>query len=101
MSLRPILQSLLALALLVASEAASAGRVHPDLDKRLKEKAEGDLTAVIVELEDRVSPSAAAANAPERDRRARGRAVVTALKDKADKTQGPIRALLAQEDAAE
>jgi subtilase family serine protease/subtilisin family serine protease len=102
MSARPFLQALLALALLVASESASAGRVHPDLEKKLSQKAaDGNLTPVIVELEERVSPSAAGASAPERDRRARGRAVVNALKDKAEKTQGPIRKQLEQEDPAD
>ena len=102
MNARPFLQALLALALLAASGAASAGRVHPDLEKRLSQKAsDGDLMPVIVELEERVSPSAVGANAPERDRRARGRAVVKALKDHAERTQKPIRAQLAQDDAAE
>ena len=102
MSLRPIFQTLLALALLAGAMAASAGRVHPDLEKRLGQKAGGEeFTAVIVELEDRVSPSAAATAAPERDRRARGRAVVQALKDKAEQTQRPIRAQLQAEDAGD
>jgi subtilase family serine protease len=102
MSIRPLFQTLLALALLASATVASAGRIHPDLEKRLGQKAVGDeFTAVIVELEDRVSPSAAATHAPERDRRARGRAVVQALKDKAERTQGPIRSQLQHEDAAE
>src|SRR5688500_17777525 len=96
---RPVLQTLLALALLAASSAASAGRIHPDLEKRLGQKAAGDLTPVIVELEERVSPSAAAGNAPERDRRARGRAVVKALRDVAERSQRPVKAALAQDEA--
>ena len=62
---------LFAMAILVATCNANAG-VHPDLEKTLRAKAAGDLTPVIVELEERVSPSAAAANVARNDRRGRG-----------------------------
>jgi subtilisin family serine protease len=94
-----VLAWFLAMAILVATVTADAGVVNPDLEKRLGTKAAGELVAVIVELEERANPSGAASSAPARDRRARGRAVVQALRDTAERTQGPIRALIAQEEA--
>src|SRR5688572_12847286 len=94
-----VLAWILAMAILVATINADAGVVHPDLEKRLSTKAAGELVPVIVELEERVSPSGVAAGVPARDRRARGRAVVQALRATAERTQGPIRALIAQDQA--
>jgi subtilisin family serine protease len=92
---------LLVLFLIVAAGSAWAGRIHPDLEARLAKKVSGDLTPVIVELHERANAQGAAASAPARDRRARGHAVVKALRDTAERSQGPIRAQLAQEDATE
>ena len=89
---------LFAMAILIATCNANGG-VHPDLERQLRAKATGELIPVIVELEERVNPGNAAANAPARDRRAQGKAVVQALKDVAQRTQGPIRAQLAQESS--
>src|SRR5687767_2039836 len=72
---------LLAVLLIVAAGSAWAGRVHPDLEARLAKKTSGDLTAVIVELEEQASAQGAAASTPARDRRARGNAVVKALRE--------------------
>ncbi|HSD77737.1 MAG TPA: CARDB domain-containing protein, partial [Solirubrobacteraceae bacterium] len=82
---------------LVASPAW-AGRLHPDVASRLAGLPPGGTLAVIVELTVQADPHAAAA--PHATRRARGRAVVDALRDTAARTQGPIRALLAREQAA-
>jgi subtilase family serine protease/subtilisin family serine protease len=56
------------------------------------------MVSVIVELADQADPHAAAAG--HHDRHARRRAVKDALQDKAARTQGPIRGLLARERAA-
>jgi subtilase family serine protease/subtilisin family serine protease len=77
---------------------AGAGQVHPDVEERLAALPPGNPLSVIVELADQADPHAA--GRAHRVRRARLRAVVDALRDKAARTQGPIRALLARELAA-
>ena len=82
----------------IATGVVHAGSVHSKLEARLKEVPPGTLLPVIVELEEKVHPAAAAANAkPQRKERAR--AVVKALRDHAERTQPPVRALIAREEA--
>src|SRR5262245_6486339 len=93
----------LALAVLVAVALlgpglAGAGRLHPDVATKLATLPPGGRVAVIVELTDQEDPHQAAA--PHRGKRAKLRAVVDALRDKANRTQGPLRGLLAAELAA-
>jgi subtilase family serine protease/subtilisin family serine protease len=88
---------LLAFALLASALAAHAGTIHPNLAARLAATPEEGEVAVIVEMEARANPAAAAATAARNDRRARGRAVVAELRSHSDRTQGSIRAALAQE----
>ena len=88
-----------ALVLLLGAPAAFAGRLHPRLSEQLTTLAPGQLTPVIVELAAQVDPAAAAASATSGSRRGRGRAVVDALQDVANRTQPPILALLATEQA--
>ncbi len=77
-----------------------AGAVHPDLEARLATLPVGAWVPVIVELAEQANPAASAAAAPAFDRRARGRAVVQALREVAARTQPPVRAWLAREAAA-
>ena len=89
---------LVAVVLLAWTTLAWAGRLHPEVDAHLASLPPGGTASVIVELDDQADPHAAAAG--HRTRRAKARAVVDALRDKAARTQGPIRALLAREQAA-
>src|SRR5688572_13378182 len=77
---------------------ALAGRVSPHLDALLAKTPPDQRIPVIVELEERANPASAAAE-HRRDRKARGRAVVKALRDVADRTQKPVLQALAQERA--
>src|SRR4051812_46990068 len=88
---------LLALLAALACIDASAGRVHPSLEAQLKGKPSGELIPVIVELEERANPRAAASGIDRRDRPGRGRAVVKALRDVADKSQKPVLEAIAAE----
>ena len=86
-------------AALLFSGGASAGSVNPNLEKQLATLPPDALVPVIVELSTQAHPATAAAAVPANNRRGRGRAVVNALRDAADRHQPPIRALLAQEQA--
>jgi subtilase family serine protease/subtilisin family serine protease len=79
--------------------AALAGRLHPRLTEQLGTLAPGQATPVIVELVAQVDPAAVAASAASRSRRGRGQAVVDALRDVANRTQPPLLAVLAREQA--
>jgi subtilisin family serine protease len=87
------------LVILASVPAAWAGRIHPDLEAQLKALPAGGTLPVIVEMMDQADPAAAAATAPRGQRQQRIRAVVDALRDHANRGQGPVRALLAQERA--
>src|SRR5689334_16338543 len=89
----------LGLLVLLAGLAASAGRVNPSLEAQLKGKPSGELVPIIIELEDRANPSAAANGVDRRDRHGRARAVVRALRDVAEKSQKPVIAAIASERA--
>ena len=83
---------------ILAPGVVSAGQLHPDVDVQLAALPPGGQLSVIVELVDQADPHVAAA--PHRNRRARHRAVVDALRDRAARTQGSIRALLVRERAS-
>ncbi len=76
-----------------------AGTVHPGLERALHAVPPGGMISVIVEMTDQADPAAAAGAAAGRSRSARARAVVSALQGAAAGTQGPVRGLLAQEQA--
>ena len=90
---------LFTLVLLLGAPVASAGRLHPRLSEQLRTLAPGQVTHIIVELAAQVDPAAVAASVASRSRPGRGRAVVDALQDMANRTQPPILALLAAEQA--
>src|SRR5689334_19118065 len=92
--------ALLAFALLAAGLPASAGGISPELQRRLDSAAADGLVPVIVELNEQGRPAQAAAGVAHGDRHGRARAVVQELKGTANRTQGPVRALIAREEAA-
>lgn len=91
--------ALVATAIVLWPRPAAAGSVHPDLEARLGTLAPDEHVAVIVELTTQANPKAVAM-ARNFDRRARGRAVVDALRNVAERDQAAIRAQLAQEQAS-
>ena len=88
-----------ALWVLLSGSPAWAGRVHPDLEARLQALPPGVPVAVIVEMVDQLDPAAAAATAPAHQRQLRIQAVVDALRDHANRGQGPVRAIVVREQA--
>jgi serine protease AprX len=70
--------------------AVRAGAVDPALREHLASRAVHEDVAVVVQLADRVDPSLIRGE----DRRARARALVSALRQKASATQPPLRAHL-------
>lgn len=91
---------LAAVAFLIAPVQSDAGTLRPDLEAQLDSLPPGARLPVIVVLEEQANPAAAAAAAPAFQRRARGRAVVAALRGTASRTQGPVLAMLGREQAA-
>ena len=83
----------------LASEPAWAGRIHPRLESELAALPTGGELRVIVELATQADATAAAAATGRATRRVRTKAVVDALRDVANQRQGPVRALLAREQA--
>ncbi|HSJ97646.1 MAG TPA: S8 family serine peptidase, partial [Myxococcota bacterium] len=92
-----MLALLLALAAPAWPGGAAAGAVDAALEARLRALPPESFVPVIVEMAERADPDRAAAAAPAFDRRARGRAVVQALRDTAERTQPGARAALARE----
>src|SRR2546427_979428 len=93
------LATLLSTLILLASAPAWAGRLHPDVAAQIDALAPGGQLSVIVEMADQADPALAAQQAPGRGRVAQRRAVRDALQDHANRHQGAIRAVLAQEQA--
>ena len=85
---------LLAMVAALSPAGAIAGRVSPALEAHLATLPPDSVVPVIVELADQANPHAAASAHRPGERRARGRAVVDALRDVADRKQPPVRALL-------
>ena len=78
---------------------ASAGRLHATLEHKLRDAAPGETIPVIVEMKDQMRPAPLPARLPRAVRRERVKALVTALKDRADRGQVGIKAELAQQQA--
>ena len=95
----PLALVLFTLVLFLWPLAAFAGRLHPRLAEQLAALAPGQAAPVIVELVSQADPAAAVARAAAQSRRGRARAVVDALQDVANRTQPPLLALLAREQA--
>lgn len=72
------------------SSAVNAGVVTPELQQHLSALSPRDDVPVIIKLADRVDPTPYAV----RDRRQRNNALLRALRDKADRTQGPVATAL-------
>ena len=95
-----VLGPLFAAALLVFfSQAAWAGRVHPELDAQLSALPPGQAISVIVEMSNQADLVAAAASAPQSQRTARRRAVRDRLQILANEDQAAILALLTREQS--
>ncbi len=99
LTLPRILAAISAASILLFSQPAWAGRVHPDLETQLRALPPGGTVSVIVELVAQADPLAAAATAPRAPRWMRVRAVVDVLRDVARQHQGSIRAFLAGEQS--
>jgi subtilisin family serine protease len=89
----------LILAIVLPGAPAWAGRVHPALEAQLSLLPAGGELRVIVEMATQADPGAASAGVRRGPRSVRTRAVVDALQDVANRRQGPVRALLAREQA--
>ena len=87
------------LVVILSGASAWAGRLHPELDAQLRALPPGGTLSVIVEMVDQADPVAAAGKALHGQRHQRIQAVVDALRDHANRGQGPLRALLAREHA--
>jgi subtilisin family serine protease/subtilase family serine protease len=85
--------------LALAALDASAGRLHPRLEQKLRDAAPGETIPVIVEMKDQMKPAPPPARLSKAVRKARVKALVAALKDRADRGQLGIRAELAQQQA--
>jgi subtilisin family serine protease/subtilase family serine protease len=85
--------ALAALALLAAGYAA-AGRVHPALESKMRDAFSGEKLRVIVELKEQAKPAELARAAPKGVRKAKLKALVAGLKDKAQRHQAALHAEL-------
>ncbi len=83
----------------LASANASAGRLHPALEEKLRAAAPGETISVIVEMKEQIKPAPLPAKLSRAARRARVKALVAALKDRADRSQVGIKAELAQQQS--
>src|SRR5204863_8194646 len=84
---------------LLSAGLATAGTLHPALEARIAALPPDTPIPVIVVLTAKTDTKAAAASAEGLPRRARTHAVVNALRSLAERTQPPIAAHLAQEQA--
>ncbi|HEV8639722.1 MAG TPA: S8 family serine peptidase [Methylomirabilota bacterium] len=96
---RRILAAVFTTSLLIFSQAAWAGRLHPELETRLSALPQGGTLSVIVEMVNQADPAAAAATVPRGQRLARKRAVVDVLRDVANRDQASILAFIAREQS--
>jgi subtilase family serine protease len=91
---KKICVSVITIFLLLGSAEVWAGDVHPDLEKKLQKLTPGEKLAVIVELKEQVRPERILSSMSGITRRQRARDVVYALRDVADRSQGPLRKYL-------
>ncbi|HEV8307572.1 MAG TPA: S8 family serine peptidase [Methylomirabilota bacterium] len=96
---RRVVAALFALSILLWTWLAQAGSLAPALEAQLLGLPPGGTLPVIVEMRDQADPAAAVATVAPGVSKARGHAVVAALQAMSARTQGPIRAFLAQEQA--
>ncbi|MGH2348187.1 MAG: S8 family serine peptidase, partial [bacterium] len=94
-----ILVAAVAASFFLFSQAAWAGRLHPDLETRLSTLPPGGTLPVIVEMVAQADPVAAAAAAPRGPRQMLVQAVVDVLRDVARQHQTSVRAYLAVEQS--
>jgi subtilisin family serine protease/uncharacterized membrane protein len=83
----------------VSAADAGAGRLHRDLETRLREAPPGESFAVIVEMKEQLPAAALMADMPKAPRNARAKALVRALRERAQRGQGALKAELAQQHA--
>src|SRR5262245_24823999 len=81
--------AILAASLVVFSQAAWAGRLHPEVEAQLRSLPPGGTLSVIIEMATQADTAAAARSAPRTQRLARKRAVVDALRNLANQHQVP------------
>jgi subtilase family serine protease len=87
-----------ALIILMGAQAPN-GRLHPLLEQRLKKLPPGEKLAVIVELNEQARPAEVISGMRGAGRRDKARAVANALRNIADKHQGPLKAHLKEQEA--
>jgi subtilisin family serine protease len=91
--------TLVAACIAVAAADATAGRLHPALEEKLRNAAPGESFAVIVEMKEQSQPAALVADVPKAARKARVKALVAALRDRAERGQVALKVELAQQHA--
>jgi subtilase family serine protease len=91
---KKIYVSIITIILLMMSARAWAGDVHSSLEKKLQRLTPGEKLAVIVELKEQVRHDRILSTMSGRTRRQKAQAVVRALRDVADRHQGPLRKYL-------
>ncbi len=91
--------TLLAACLAIAATHATAGRLHPLLEEKLRTAAPGETFAVIVELKEQWHPEVVLAGMSKAPRKARIKALVAGLRDRAERGQVALKAELAQQHA--
>ena len=78
---------------------APNGRIHPVLEQRLQKLAPGEKLAVIVELNEQARPAEVISRMRGAGRGQKAWAVISALRNVADKHQGPLKAHLKQRES--
>jgi subtilisin family serine protease/subtilase family serine protease len=99
-SLHIVTSAFIVLAAFLAGAQNRPDRIHPALEQKLQQLAQGEKLAVIVELDTQAKPLLAISKMPGATRREKARAVVDALRSMADQNQGPLREHLQKQRAA-
>ncbi len=99
-SLGVVISALIVLAAFVTGSPDKPDRIHPALEQKLQKLAPGDKLAVIIELNIQANLSEVISKIPKASRRAKARAVVEALQNVADQTQGPLKEHLKKKRAS-
>ncbi|MBP1596718.1 MAG: peptidase [Acidobacteria bacterium] len=89
--------AVLMLFFLMLGERAWAGQLHPAVEERLLSLQTGSLLSVIVEMEDQADLQSVLAGVAGKSRHERTRDLIEALKQVANRTQGPVRGMLQRE----
>jgi subtilisin family serine protease len=88
------------LAAFLSGAPSRPGRIHPALEQKLQTLAPGDKLRVVIELSTQADPSQIVSKMPKASRKEKARAVVDALKNIAEQTQGPLRDHLQKQRSA-